>query len=231
MELHRPLKIVTPTVDGDVLAALAAADAAFTGRQLHRVLGRHSADGVRRVLKRLAAQGIVTVETVGPSKVYRLNHEHLAAPHIVALSTLGEVLSQRLGERFAAWRIPPVYAALFGSAVRGEMRAESDIDLFVVRPDAVPADDPAWNDQIHHLARDASTWTGNDVRVLDLSEAEVVTGIGQGAGVVVAIRDEGRSLYGDSSYLRHVEVPHRHDREGLHSNRPSGKAQEGRRVP
>lgn len=190
MELHRPFKIVTPTVDGDVLAVLAAADAAFTGRQLHRVL------------RRLASQGIVTVETVGPSKVYRLNREHLAAPHIIALSILGEMLTQRLGERFAAWRIPPVYAALFGSAVRGEMRAESDIDLFVVHPDAVPADDPVWNDQVHHLARDASTWTGNDVRVLDLSEAEVVTGIGQGAGVVVAIRDEGRSLYGDSSYLK-----------------------------
>lgn len=53
MDLSRPLTVIVPTVDADVLAVLARATASFTGRQVHQIAGRHSERGVRIALDRL----------------------------------------------------------------------------------------------------------------------------------------------------------------------------------
>lgn len=86
MELSRPLSVITPTVDADVLGVLAGADASFTGRQVHQVAGRHSERGIRNALHRLCTQGIVHRERVGSADQYTLNRGHLAAPYIEALA-------------------------------------------------------------------------------------------------------------------------------------------------
>jgi predicted nucleotidyltransferase len=209
MQLDRPLLVVTPTVDGDVLAALARADAAFTGRGLHRLVGRHSADGVRRAAERLTRQGIVDVTVVGPSKLYRLNRDHLAAAHITAVANLREEFLDRLRRRLADWQLPPVYAALFGSAATQEMRNDSDIDLFVVRPGSAAADSRDWAEQLSELAHDGSRWTGNDLRILELSDAETKLGVVRNDQVLVDIRDHGIRLVGPAGYLRRRPVPRR----------------------
>ena len=202
MRLDRPFLVVTPTVDGDVLAALARADAAFTGRGLHRLVGRHSADGVRRAAERMTRQGIVDVNVVGPSKLYSLNRDHLAAAHIIAIANLREEFLDRLRRRLADWQLPPVYAALFGSAATQEMRDDSDIDLFVVRPDSAAGDDGDWVGQLSELAHDGSRWTGNDLRILELSDAEAKLGVVRNDQVLGDIRDHGIRLAGPSGYLR-----------------------------
>ena len=202
MQLDRPLLVVTPTVDGDVLAALARADAAFTGRGLHRLVGRHSADGVRRAAERLTRQGIVDVTVVGPSKLYRLNRDHLAAAHIIAIASLREEFLDRIRRRLADWQLPPVYAAMFGSAATQEMRDDSDIDLFVVRPDSAAAVGGDWDGQLSELAHDGSRWTGNDLRILELSDADTKLGVVRNDQVLVDIRDHGIRLAGPSGYLR-----------------------------
>ncbi len=202
MQLDRPFLVVTPTVDGDVLATLARADAAFTGRGLHRLVGRHSADGVRRAVERLARQGVVDVAVAGPSKLYSLNRDHLAAAHVIALANLREEFFDRLRRRLAEWRLQPVYAALFGSAATQQMREDSDIDLFVARPDAATADDGVWAEQFGQLAHDASRWTGNDLRIFELSDAEVKLGVVRKDQVLVDIRDHGIRLIGPAGYLR-----------------------------
>lgn len=68
--MGRPLAVVTPTLDGGVLAALARADEPFTTGQLHRILTGASEDGIRRVLRRLAGQGVVTAVRVGNAYTY-----------------------------------------------------------------------------------------------------------------------------------------------------------------
>lgn len=201
VNLDQPLQVVTSTVDGDVLAALALADAAFTGRGLHRVVGRHSADGVRRAVERLAQQGIVDVVVAGPSKLYSLNREHMAAPHVVALAKLREEFLERLRQRLASWTIKASYAALFGSAARAHMRADSDVDVFIVRPSAIAEDDATWVAQLDELARDGSRWTGNDVRVLEMSEADVRLSSMGNDEVLQDIRRHGIRLAGPASYL------------------------------
>lgn len=203
MELQHPLRVITPTVDGDVLAVLARADAEFTPPQLHAVLGRYSEDGVRKVLGRLAEQGIVEQRRAGQAVLYRLNRTHLAAPAVVALACLFDTLVERLREWIEAWPVGCSYAALFGSAVRGEMRPDSDLDLFVVRPDDVHVDDERWREQLDTLSRDVTSRTGNDARILEYSADEMRRGLRAGDGVLADIGAEGLRLAGPSRYLRH----------------------------
>jgi predicted nucleotidyltransferase len=201
MDLARPLTVITPTVDGDVLAVLARAEASFTGRQVHQVAGRHSERGIRNALHRLSAQGIVSRERVGSSDQYRLNRAHLAAPYVEALAKLREELLRRLAGEIEGWAVAPEFAALFGSAARGEMHPESDIDLLVLRPDTGDADAPQWRTQLEALASNVTAWTGNDPRILEFSVGEARKGLAAGDGVLLAARDEGIVVHGPLTYL------------------------------
>jgi predicted transcriptional regulator len=205
MELNRPLATVTPTLDGDVLAVLARADVTFTAGQVRRVLTQHSEEGIRKVLRRLAGQGVLMVERAGNAFVYRLNHEHLAAEHIIGLSRLFETLLARLEQHLAAGEVPPVYAAVFGSAARGTMTAESDVDLLLVRPDG--ADEEQWESQVAFLAADVGRWTGNDLRPLEFTTAELVAR-GREEPVLRDVSADGLTVAGTRSWLaKHLRKP------------------------
>lgn len=228
MLLSRPFQVVTPTVDGDVLAVLARADAAFTPPQVRDLIGIHSVEGVRNALRRLTAQGIVTRERYGNAYVYRLNREHVAARHIIGLAdSSGEVL-QRMREQLATWPVQCEFAALFGSAATGAMSEDSDIDVLIVRPDSVDVEgDSSWHDQVAEFERAATSWTGNDTRVLELTAAEV----GKGAKRERVLRDiarDGISLAGPSDYLSAhrptLWCEHKGDKDGPRSDRAAATA-------
>ncbi|GAC1606104.1 MAG: hypothetical protein NVS3B21_35820 [Acidimicrobiales bacterium] len=200
MNLAHPIEVVTPTVDADVLAVLAGAEASFTGRQVHQIAGRHSERGVRNALHRLVEQGIVTSERVGAADQYALNREHLAAPHIESLANLRGELIERIGAELDAWHPTAEFVAMFGSAARGDMRVDSDIDLFVVRPTPVAPDDGGWLAQLDTLTRHVTAWTGNDTRVLELSANEIRRRTN--AAIVREVAKDGITLHGPESYLR-----------------------------
>jgi predicted nucleotidyltransferase len=202
VNLSRPLTLITPTVDADVLAVLAGASASFTGRQVHRLAGRRSERGVRNALHRLCEQGVVVRQRVGTSDLYTLNRAHLAAPHIEGLAQLREEFLRRISTEFETWEISAEYAALFGSAARGDMAADSDIDLLIVRSNAVDVDDDQWRQQLAELASDVTAWTGNDARVFELNTREVQAGLAADETVLSDIRDEGVTLYGPSIFLQ-----------------------------
>lgn len=173
MDFGRPFAVVTPTLDGDVLRVLAGAEEEFTGRQLHRLVGRGSEAGVRRAVERLAEQGIVLRRRAGQAKLYQLNRDHLAAPHIEGLANTKAQLSARLEGHIAAWRVVPAFAILFGSVARGENRATSDLDVLVVRAPEIDEGAVAWRDQLAGLERAATAWTGNEARVVEYGEEEL----------------------------------------------------------
>ncbi len=198
MELNRPLATVTPTLDGDVLAVLAGFDGTFTTGQLHRVLGRHSEEGIRKVLRRLVRQGVVHADRVGNAFAYRLNRDHLAAVHIIGLSDLRGKLLERIESTLESWNFRPQYGAVFGSAARGSMTAESDIDLLLVRPDGV--DEDRWALQVDSLAADISRWTGNDARILEFTVTEVVTH-GRDESVLGDVVRDGLTVAGRHAWL------------------------------
>lgn len=199
MQIQHPLAVITPTLDGDVLAVLARADAPYTVGSVQRLLEGRSYAGIRKVLDRLAQQGTVTAQRVGGVISYRLNREHLAAPHIVALANLRSTLMDRTRLHVEAWPTPPVWAALFGSAARGEMRPESDIDLFLVDP---AVDPPRWEALVDQLAGEVSRWTGNDARVLSMTEAEVRAGAVSRDPILQSLLDEALTISGEPTWLR-----------------------------
>lgn len=200
MQLDRPFTAVTPTVDGDVLHVLARAETEFTPPVVHRVIGRHSVDGVRRALQRLASQGVVSVRPVGRALAYALNRRHLAAPAIVHLSRLRDEFVGRIAASVDGWEIKPELVALVGSAVVGPMRTDSDIDVLVVRPNRVDDGDDAWRTQIGTLESEVHSWTGNDCRVLEfaLDEAKRTR---KDERVLIDIARVGIAAFGDIGLL------------------------------
>jgi len=201
MDLAHPLAVVTPTVDGDVLRVLAGAKAEFTPGQVHRLLSEHSASGIAKVLARLTEQGIVLRRRAGSAYLYRLNRDHLAAPHIVALAEQRRTLLARLSESVNGWAIPPVFGALFGSGARDDHTTGSDLDLFLVRPDG--ADTEVWDEQTGALSHQATLWTGNDARILEFSESEV-RAHANSEPIFASIAEHGIPFSGETSWLRRI---------------------------
>ena len=199
MDLGHPLAIVTPTLDGDVLAVLAHADHAFTTGQLHRMLGAFSEDGIRKVLMRLAGQGIVRAERIGNAYSYRLNRDHLGAQPIIELANLRQTLLDRVEQEITIWLEPALYGAMFGSAARGDMHQESDVDLLLVRRD--DADEDTWDSQVLALSARVTAWTGNDTRVLVLTESHVHEADGS-EPVLESVRREGLTVAGSRAWLQ-----------------------------
>ncbi len=197
MELNRPLATITPTLDGDVLAVLAQHDATFTTGQLHRVLNRYSEEGIRKVLLRLTRQGVVRSQRVGNAYSYRLNRQHLAADPIIQLARLPRTLLERLEDRLNSWAIPPTYAAVFGSAARGTMTEDSDLDLLLVRADDTPIH--IWDEQVADLVADVSRWTGNDTRPLEYTVSELTTA--RDEFVLRDVLEDGLTVAGRRAWL------------------------------
>lgn len=200
MDFRHPLHVVTPTLDADVLSVLARADAELTGREIQRLAGHGSHQGVRNAADRLEREGIVERRSAGKAHLYRLNREHVAAPWIEQLASLPEQVIARLRGAIATWVKPPLLAMLFGSVATGQASAASDVDLLIVRPAGRDPDDSTWTRQITDLQAHATACTGNDARVLEYGEDEL-TGTVFEPVLADALRD-GIELYGSRRVLR-----------------------------
>jgi len=173
MDFSHPMRVVTPTLDGDVLTVLAGAEEEFSGRRIHRLLGHSSEPGVRKAVERLVDQGVVHRRRAGRAMLYRLNRRHLAATHIEGLASLRMQLVQHLRDCIDGWDPLPRLALLFGSVARGEAGPASDLDLLVVRRSDVREGAEAWQRQLAALELEAGDATGNDARILEYGEREL----------------------------------------------------------
>lgn len=174
MHVGFPYMAVTGAgLEGEVLSVLAGTSKPLTGREVARLARRGSDRGLRLALNRLAEQGIVDTLAAPPAVLYSLNRDHVAAPVALALAGLRASLLERLRQRIAAWAIPARHASLFGSAARADGDSASDIDVFVVRPADVSAEDPVWRRQLDSLSRDVACWTGNHASISEVSEEEI----------------------------------------------------------
>jgi len=198
MDLSDPTRAVTATLDGTVLAVLAAAGKPLTVGQVSAQAVRGSEIGIRRSLARLVDQGIVRATLMGRNQVHELNRSHIAASVADALAELRPVLWRRFREEFSHWRPRPLYASVFGSAARGDGDESSDIDLLLVHPPFRGEKKPSranarlssqvsealaeftaasseidaarqWEEQVDRLRPLAQGWTGNALQVVDVS--------------------------------------------------------------
>jgi len=174
MNLAAPHLAILSPAEGGVLAVLAGTDRPLSGREVARI-GRQPRSTVARVLQRLVEHGVVDAREAGAGAalLYVLNREHLAAEPLEALVTLRTRLIEHIAGELAAWSVPPHHASLFGSAARGGGGTHSDVDLFLVRPTGVAADDPRWREQLDRLAARVKRWTGNHAGLADVSLDDV----------------------------------------------------------
>jgi hypothetical protein len=200
MDFRRPLQVVTPTLDGDVLSVLARGDVEMTGRELQRVIGRGSHQGIRNAADRLAGQGIVARRSAGSANLYQLNRDHIAASWIEGLASLPSQVFNRLREAIEGWERAPVLVVVFGSVARREAAPESDLDLLVIRPADCEPDEPLWQEQISTLQTHAGALTGNDARILEFGAQELTDG--EPRQVLTDAARDGIELYGTLRMLR-----------------------------
>lgn len=130
---------------------------------VHRLAGRGSLTGVRRVLVRLVGTGIV-VEVPGG---YLLNRDHVATPAIEALAQLWTALFERIEKSVSAWPEHPPLVGIYGSAARRDGDEDSDMDLLVV------SDTPDAADHSAELAQAVQRWTGNPTHVVTVSRKDL----------------------------------------------------------
>lgn len=202
LQLNRPFATVTPTLDGDVLAVLASADVTFTISQVRRILASGSGEGIRKVLTRLTAQGVVLHDQVGRTNTYRLNVEHLAAEPIVALSRLNSTFLTKLEKYLDGWGKMLRYAAVFGSAATGRMKLDSDIDVLLVRAASFgPDGDDMWEQRVTELARLVNAWTGNDGRIVEYAEEEFRAAAASGEPLLRDVAKQGLTVAGTRAWF------------------------------
>jgi hypothetical protein len=195
MDWDNPLRSIAPTVDADVLQVLAGTHAPLTGRQVSRLADRSYAQ-VHAVLARLVTEGLVGAEQHGHANSFRLNRDHLLAAGILEVLTASSRAADVIEAEVSSWGSPPVSVCLFGSAARGQAEPRSDVDLLVVRSDAVDQEDPRWRDGVAALARRVEILTGNPAQVVELSEGELRAAAATGQALVASLRAEARTVFG-----------------------------------
>lgn len=157
---------------GDLLAVLAALRSPMPIRRIAERAGV-SPSQAGKLLAGLGDAGLVTAQATGPAILYQLNRDHVLAPAVDQVLAANVEWRRRVAGQVDGWRLPPDAVMLFGSVAAGAARADSDIDLLVVRPDSVPADDETWTTQLADLASAVRRWTGNGVDLLDADQREL----------------------------------------------------------
>jgi hypothetical protein len=201
VDLTDPTSAVVATLDGPVLAVLAAGGRPMTVGDVADQMPRGSEIGVRRSLARLVEQGTVRATEMGRNRVHELNEEHVAAPVAHLLAGLRLELWTRLRAKLSSWDPKPVYACVFGSAARGDGDSRSDIDLLLVHGPFPGDSDPrrgsprigsqlagyasqivsfpltetqtnTWRLQVDDLHGHVRAWSGNPLQSLQMSTFE-----------------------------------------------------------
>ncbi|HEV3092908.1 MAG TPA: nucleotidyltransferase domain-containing protein [Solirubrobacteraceae bacterium] len=125
-----------------------------------------------------------------------MNREHLAAPAVEVLAGMRAELIRRIRDLVSAWKMEATHVSIFGSTARGDGGTQSDIDLFVVRPDAVSDDDPQWRKQLDDLAESIERWTGNRASIAETAGSEIERLLKQDRSIVAELRTDAISVSG-----------------------------------
>ena len=158
--------------------------------------GRSSHSGVLDVLHRLTEHGLVTRVELNRAFLFALNRDHLATPAVLALAGLRRALFDHIERELGTWEIAPVHVSLFGSTARGDGDTHSDIDLFIVRPETVAAEDPCWAEQLDELRDKIQRWTGNRAAMHQKSETELAQLQAEGRPILATLHSDAIVLSG-----------------------------------
>lgn len=173
VEFSSPLRSLTPSVDAVVLTVLAGTHGSLSQTQVHRLAGRASRSGVALALERLAGQGVVSGHPAAYGRLYSLNREHVLAPAILAAVDARAEFLGRLRSACIEFGTKVLSAALYGSVVRGEANADSDVDLLLVVAHDETVDNPDFVAKVAALEAKVLSWSGNRLQPLVITLASL----------------------------------------------------------
>lgn len=186
-----------PGVQGRVLGVLARADSRLTMRQVAQLAGV-SVNRAVAVLNELVHLGLVERREVGSAALVRLDWENEVAKVVIALQGVRADVVAALRSRTDRIVPTPASLVLFGSFVRGEATADSDVDVLAVRPDGIGPEDTRWHDSLGRWAEVATHIAGNPVNLVVVGADEVPALLKRRRSVWGDIAEEGIVLAGDS---------------------------------
>jgi hypothetical protein len=102
MDFSQPFRVLTPTLDGPVIRVLARTTHPMTRQQVTELIGDASEAGVRKVLRRLADQGMVIEQRIGGRYIYVGNREHILWPAVEVLMSAADRLDAAIREHVEA---------------------------------------------------------------------------------------------------------------------------------
>jgi predicted nucleotidyltransferase len=172
MDYRRPVQVLIPGVQGEVLAVLAATETELTMRTVAKLAGV-SVNRAVSVLNGLIELGVVRRRDAGRSALVALDRENEAARLVASLAGLQAGLLDRLRRTARSIRPQPASLVLFGSLATGTATAGSDVDVLAVRPAGVEADDERWTESLGAWGDRATRIVGNPVNFVVVGEAEV----------------------------------------------------------
>ena len=174
MDFSQPFRAVTPTLDGPVLRVLARTTQPMTRQQVADRIGEASEAGVRKVLRRLAEQGVVIEQRIGTHYTYVGNREHILWPAVEVFMSAADRLDTTIREHVETWEVPALSVELFGSVAAGTSTVNSDVDLMVYRPSLTDAQVELWDSQVAELRMAVERWTGNACEILEIDPQTLV---------------------------------------------------------
>jgi predicted nucleotidyltransferase len=193
-----PIESLVPGAQGRVLAVLAQTESELTMRGVAELAGV-SPQQASVVLRRLVDLRMVERRDMPPIAMVRLVRENLAAELIVALARLRDEAFARLRRSAAEIEPAPASLVVFGSFVRGDADARSDVDVLVVRPKLTADALDVWTDSLGRWADRASRTLGNPVNLVEASAEELPDLLAQEAPSLWSdIATEGVVLVGSS---------------------------------
>ena len=170
MNLSAAIGTAIPSAHGPVLQELVNLDRAATAAEISgRVAGKVGKSRVYEVLSELLENGLVASRNVGSTKLFFLNNKHLAYEAVLSLAQLRQTFITRLIDQFLEWQPRPAEAHLFGSVAEGMSTSQSDVDVLLVRPDEIRADNKDWERQVLDLEMKIQDWTGNHAEIVEHS--------------------------------------------------------------
>ena len=195
MNFVRPVEAVVGGAQGRLLAVLVKTTAPLTLRRLAGLAGVSPAQA-SRVMPRLVELGIVDRYEVPPASQFVLARSNVAAQLLLTLADAQSMTLYEIGEVASRISPEPVSVIAFGSFARGEADADSDIDLAVVRADAVDDDDKRWAESIDAWRRQVRALIGNEVEIVEATASEAVRKLRGRSELWRNIRRDGIVVHG-----------------------------------
>jgi predicted nucleotidyltransferase len=195
VDFRYPVESVIPGAQGKVLAALLGTTGELNLRTVARLAGVSIAQA-SRVLPDLVELGMIERREVPPSSLFRIVPEHVATQALLILASARRNVMAEMGRLAGALNPAPESVIVFGSFARGDDDTESDIDVVVVRPVDIDADDHAWLNSIEKWKADVEQLAGSTIEIIDIDAGEIAIKLTGKAQLWLDVRREGQVLFG-----------------------------------